>query len=157
MSLASAIGTTFHALARQQALDVLRDPLLRWMVVIPPLYALAVRWVVPVIEARTGFELAEPYGVLITSVLLVAIAPIFLGFVVGMQLLDERDGGTLLAIRVTPLTLDGYVAWKFAVPLLLCTAQGWVMVPLAGLIAWRPDQLVVAFAAMPGCRCRVSS
>ena len=45
------------------------------------------------------------------------------GMVVGFLLLDERDAHTLTALRVTPLSMRRYLAYRVTVPLLLATAS----------------------------------
>ncbi len=135
--------STLRALSGNEVRNVARDPLLRWMVPVPLVYALLVRWAVPLMARNFGLDLG-PYAVLITSALLVLMAPLLLGFVLGMLLLDERDGGTLQALRVTPLSLDGYLALKLGMPLLICAALSLACVPLAGLVALRPAHLPVA-------------
>ena len=41
-------------------------------------------------------------------------APGMIGFVIGFLLLDERDAGTLTALRVTPLSMRHYLAYRVA-------------------------------------------
>ena len=62
-------------------------------------------------------------------------APGIVGMVVGFLLLDERDARTLAALRVTPLAMPRYLAYRVAVPLLFGTASTLVGYPLIGVIA----------------------
>ncbi len=135
------------------AMNVRRDSLLRWIVVLPILIALLARFFLPVIIARleetlqislTGFYPAiAGYALLIT-------APLMSGMVVGFLLLDERDDRTLLALRVTPLPPGVYLAWRLSMPMLTSIVITLVTFPLAGLE--KPDilrLLVSAIGASP--------
>jgi fluoroquinolone transport system permease protein len=50
-------------------------------------------------------------------------APGIVGMVVGFLLLDEQDAHTLTALRVTPLSMRRYLAYRVTVPLLVATAS----------------------------------
>jgi hypothetical protein len=73
-----------------------------------------------------------PFHPLIMSGYLMT-APGMIGFVIGFLLLDERDAGTLRALRVTPLSLRHYLAYRVAGPLLIGTLSTLVGYPLVGL------------------------
>jgi fluoroquinolone transport system permease protein len=96
-----------QALGPIDAKGVLRDSLLRWLVLYPVLLALLLRWGVPALADRLAdryrFDLTA-YYVLVMS-FLVELLPILTGMVVGFLLLDQRDDHTLMAWQVTPLTL----------------------------------------------------
>jgi fluoroquinolone transport system permease protein len=123
--------------------SVRRDPLLRWMGVIPVALALGFRWGVPWVESE-GLEL-ERYRPLLASIVLLT-TPMIYGAVIGFLLLDERDDGTLTALRVTPLTVTGYLAYRIAVPCLLSIAMSVVALQLSGQS--RPGLLRQALAAV---------
>lgn len=111
-----------------------RDPLLVWMTAMPIGMALLIRVVVRAVEHPTGgigFDLA-PYHVVIMGGYLMS-APGIIGFVIGFLLLDERDAGTLRALRVTPLSTRHYLAYRIAGPLVVGTASTLAGYPLAGL------------------------
>jgi fluoroquinolone transport system permease protein len=58
------------------------------------------------------------------------------GMVVGFLLLDERDAHTLTALRVTPLSMRRYLAYRVTVPLLVATAStllGYSMIGITSL------------------------
>jgi fluoroquinolone transport system permease protein len=127
---------SIESLLLAEARNVRRDPLLRWMAVLPPVSALLLRWLVPVIDARLEVDL-QPYAPLIMSVYAIGLVPVVMGFVVGLMLLDERDEGTLDAVRVTPLTLEGYLACKLSLPVIVTTLLTLACFPLAGLLPFR--------------------
>ena len=142
MSLARAV----RALAPIDAKSIGRDPLLRWMIVMPVLMALLLRFGVPVVTARLreqyGFAL-EPYYALITS-FMTLLAPTMAGVVIGFLLLDQRDDGTLEALQVTPLSLSGFLIYRIAVLIGVGVAISLVAVPLIGLVDIHPLAVLLA-------------
>ena len=111
-----------------------RDPLLVWMTAMPIGMALLIRVVVRAIEnltAASSFDLT-PYHPLIMGGYLMS-APGMIGFVIGFLLLDERDAGTLRALRVTPLSMREYLVYRITGPVLVGTVSTMVGYPLTGL------------------------
>ncbi|HJU43253.1 MAG TPA: hypothetical protein VJ691_10580 [Vicinamibacterales bacterium] len=126
----SALRTLIAADAR----ILWRDPLLVWMTAMPVGMALLIRVVVRAIEnatAASSFDLT-PYHALIMGGYLMT-APGMIGFVIGFLLLDERDAGTLRALRVTPLSMREYLVYRIAGPVVVGTASTMVGYPLTGL------------------------
>ena len=135
-----------RALGPIDAKSVARDSMLRWLVGIPIAYALGFRWGVPVLHGwlgeRYGFDLT-PYYPLLTS-FLVLMTPALLGAVVGFLLLDQRDDRTLTALQVTPLTVEGYLAYRIAVPMVVSVPIVVASIAIADLVTMR---VVPALAA----------
>ena len=125
-----------RALGPIDAQSVRRDSLLRWMVVIPLFVTALLRWGVPALAARVtaqfGFDLAPYYPLVMGLILL--MTPILFGVVIGFLLLDQRDDHTLTALQVTPLTLNGYLLYRVAGPMLLSVLVTMVVFPLTGLV-----------------------
>jgi fluoroquinolone transport system permease protein len=143
----------FRALGAIDRLSIRRDPLLRWIVLLPPAVALAVRWVFPALLARAeaafGVEL-EPFLTALAGYVLLVLTPNLAGMVVGFLLLDQRDDDTLTALRVTPVPLGGYLAYRLALPVALSTAVTLALFPLAGLAGPGPLPLLgAALGAAP--------
>jgi fluoroquinolone transport system permease protein len=135
------------------ATSVRRDPLLRWIVALPLLIALIVRFILPVIIGRLEntlrFGLGDFYQAVAGYSLLIT-APVMCGMVIGFLLLDERDDRTLLALRVTPLPPGGYMAWRLSMPMLLSVAVTLAAFFLAGLPQpGVPGLLVCVMATAP--------
>ncbi len=65
-----------------------------------------------------------------------AVVPMTLGILLASVLLlvDQRDDHTLSALRVTPLTLQSYLAYRVVVPVILSVVMTFVAVRVAGLI-----------------------
>lgn len=140
-----------RALGPIDAANVRRDSLLRWMLVMPLLFALLFRWAAGLTTnwfASFGIDLAS-YHTLIASCL-VLIAPMLYGVVVGFLLLDQKDDQTLTALRVTPLTAGGYLAYRIAIPMLLSVAMTPVVLAISGFSELGVgDQLLAGVAAAP--------
>ena len=142
----------FKALGPIDLRNVGRDEMLRWMVLIPLLLALLVRYGWPVIvaqlQSRYQFDLA-PYVVMIMSYLVIG-APAVFGVVIGFLLLDERDEGSLIALQVTPLSLNNYVAYRLGLPVVLTVILLIISLPLAGVTTFSLGELLLlALVAAP--------
>ncbi len=147
----SALGV-LRALGPIDAANVRRDPLLRWMLGMPLLFALLFRWLAtlasPWLADRFGIDLASYFPLLASF--LVVLAPMVYGVVVGFLLLDQKDDGTLTALRVTPLTARGYLAYRIAIPVVLCIVMTPVVLALGGFSRIGVgQQLLAGVAAAP--------
>lgn len=131
--------------------NVLRDPLLAWIVFYPFVLALAVRFGTPPLtdwlRDTWSFELAPYYPLLASFV--VGMAPGMVGAVVGFLLLDERDDRTLAAMMVTPLPLEQYLLYRLGAPTLVAFGVTLAVYPLAGLAPLSAPALLTA-AALAG-------
>ena len=127
-----------------------RDPLLKWVVLLPVGLALLLRALIPRAAAllgATGFDLAPYYPLVMGGYLMTA--PGIVGMVIGFLLLDERDARTLTALRVTPLSMRRYLAYRIALPLLVGTVSTVVGYPLIG-ISPLPLASLLAIAVVAG-------
>ena len=121
-----------RALGPIDATSVRRDSLLRWMLALPLLMALLFRGLASLTRdwlSGYGVTLSD-YDPLIAS-FIVLIAPLLCGAVVGFLLLDQKDDGTLTALRVTPLTPGAYLTYRIGAPMLLSIVphshDGWLL------------------------------
>jgi fluoroquinolone transport system permease protein len=133
--------------------NVNRDSLLRLMLVYPWIMAVLLRWVIP--WAAEGFADqfdVRPYYGMLTSFFGAMLMPQLFGYVIGFMLLDERDDGTLTALRVTPLSLDRYLSYKLIVPVLVSIVAVYIFVPVVGLIdvPFAPLAPIAVLAALEG-------
>jgi fluoroquinolone transport system permease protein len=122
------------------------------MFVLPLLFGFLFRWaaqlVSPWLAEGFGIDLAA-YNVLIGSAL-VLITPMMFGVVIGFLLLDQKDDGTLTALRVTPLTARGYLAYRITVPVALSILMTPVVLITSGFSQLTiGEQLVAGMAAAP--------
>jgi fluoroquinolone transport system permease protein len=103
---------------RYDFLQISRDPMLIMSIAAPVLLWLILEFVYPL---AADFALSEwdvdilPYF-MATSVILMTLIPMLLGMVFGFILLDERDGGLIMAISVTPLGKSGYILLRMGLP-----------------------------------------
>jgi fluoroquinolone transport system permease protein len=144
---------TLRALSAVDALSVSRDSLLRGIVLVPLGLAVAARWLFPQAIERINtllpFDLQAVYPSLMSYVLLL-LAPVICGAVVGFMLLDQRDDNTLTALQVTPLPIAGYLAYRLAAPMILSIIMALIALPLSGLVRLDPfELLIVVLAAAP--------
>jgi fluoroquinolone transport system permease protein len=145
--------TVLRSLGPIDVRNLRRDSALSWMIFIPILSALLLRWGVPPLEQHLleshGFDLA-PYYPILLAYFFVVICPITFGVLTGFLLLDEKDDDTLTALQVTPLPLVSYVVYRVAVPVLLTIVLMFVVFPLARLSQFDPRVVAItAIAAAP--------
>ncbi len=131
------------------ARSVLRDPLLRWVIILPLAFALALRGAIPSlltqITAWLPFTLdIGPHYTPLMSYALLLIAPMLAGVVIGFLLLDLRDDGVLAALQVGPPRLGGYLRYRLALPTLVGLLLTPALFLIAGLSVGGPMELALA-------------
>jgi hypothetical protein len=156
----SAAGAPFYSMAYVlkalgpiDARNVRRDSLLLWMALMPFVFVLIFRFLVPWVRdgllAQFDFDLA-PFFTLIMSYAFIIGTPLLFGVVIGFLLLDERDDQTLTALQVTPLSLTSYLAYRIAWPVLISTGMTIITFPMANLVTFPMGHLfLVALLAAP--------
>jgi fluoroquinolone transport system permease protein len=143
----------FQALGPIDAKNIRRDELLRWIILAPIGMALLIRWIIPPLLARFEviFQLdLMPYYEPFTAFMIILLTPYLAGIVIGFLLLDQRDDGTLTALQVTPLSLNGYLVYRLTMPMLLSIVMTIVAAPLSGVMTMGVGGLVLtAVSAAP--------
>jgi len=131
-----------------------RDEMLRWMIFIPLVQALAIRWLLPMmidaVEGWLGLELSPYYAPLMGYITLL-IVPYLWGAIIGFLLLDQRDEQTLTALQVTPLPLRGYLTYRLLVPAVAAALATLLVMPITGLFSldwWMYPVAVLGVAPM---------
>lgn len=127
---------TALAFGKNDLINIRRDSLLLYAAVVPWLLLLLVRLLVPWLtgwlhESR-GFDLV-PYYPLILSFIMMQL-PMIVGVVMGLLVLDERDAGTITALRVTPLSMTSYALYRISVTFLYSMLTLLVLLPISGLV-----------------------
>jgi fluoroquinolone transport system permease protein len=134
------------ALGLNDLKSIRREPLLLYMLVIPPVMVLILRLILPrataYLSENLGFDLV-PYYPMLLSFFFVLQIPLLFGVLVGLLVLDERDDNTLTALRVTPISMKGYALYRggaavllsFAYVLLALLSSGFVPTSLAPAVA----------------------
>ncbi len=124
------------ALLQADARSIRRDSLLRWTLILClGVFLPMMRWLPPMLNngalARHGFDLTPWFGLIQSSCLL--IAPVLVGIVGGLLILDQRDEGVMTGIAVTPLGVEGYLMYRIAVPGAVAFLITILMLSLVGL------------------------
>ena len=145
--------TAIRSLGPIDLRNIRRDAMLRWMILMPFLFAAIGRFLIPwardSILAQFDFDLA-PYYILFMSFGLIESSPAMFGMVIGFLLLDERDDQTIKALQVTPLTLNNYLGYRLLIPMLIGIVLTLVAYPLAGLVPMTTGKvLLTAVLAAP--------
>jgi fluoroquinolone transport system permease protein len=127
-------------------LNVIRDPLLKWMIVIPFAIAVLFRFLVPGLArwAAPYIDLVPYYPMFMG--LIVVMVPMLYGVCIGFLVLDERDEGMLAALKVTPVSMSSYMAYRIAAPILVSFVTSLAAIPIAGLA--NVDLLTTVVVAM---------
>ena len=144
----NAVALRTLALADARILG--RDPLLKWVLGLPLGLALVMRVLIPRIQqafSANGVDIAQYFPLVMGGYLMTA--PGIVGMVIGFLLLDERDARTLSALRVTPLSMRHYLAYRVVSPLIIGTGSTLLGYPLIGITPI-PFQSLLAIAAVAG-------
>jgi fluoroquinolone transport system permease protein len=115
------------ALGRADATRITRDPFLIFMVTYPWIMAVVLNRVLPWLSARFADRFALTAYYPMAACLVAVLVPYSMGLVLGFQLLEEKDERSLVAVSVTPLSLDHYVLYR-------TTLYGLVSLPLVVLL-----------------------
>ena len=100
-----------------------------------PLGCLLLRFLLPFIaELVSQWVVLEDYYGLILGAVVVAGQPVMLGFVIGVLFVEERDEGTLLALRASPLSLRRFLGYRLLSAMCLNVVLTIVGVELFGLV-----------------------
>ena len=140
----------WRALAAADSQLLWRDPLLGWVLLLPLSVAVMLRLLIPAIERALppdGFDLRNFHPLIMSGYLMTA--PGIVGMVVGFMLLDERDARTLSALRVTPLSIRQYLAYRLTLPLIVGTATTLIAYPVAAMTPL-PFSVLVPLALVAG-------
>lgn len=132
--------------------SVRRDSLLLGIILAPWLFVIPVRLLVPsltdLLITRYNFNLANFYPLILSFVFLLNI-PLLFGVLMGFLVLDERDENTLTALRVTPISVMGFVAYRVLMATLISILYNLVCLPLTGLISMSvlPQVISITFVS----------
>jgi fluoroquinolone transport system permease protein len=108
-------ATALAAFGRNDIRGTYREPLLVMIVLAPVIWTTGVAILTPLftemLSERYGFDLV-PYYPLVLTALLLLTSIIIVGGLAAMLVLDELDAGTLSALRVTPVPLAAFFAYR---------------------------------------------
>ncbi|OEF97576.1 ABC transporter permease [Desulfuribacillus alkaliarsenatis] len=119
----------------------LRDSMLRFMLFYPVLFALIGRYLVPWLADTAGFEVELFADVIL--VVLVLIIPQVYGAIMGFSLLEDRDDKILTSIRVTPLSIHGFLSVRIIIMVALSFIACIFVILFSNIISFTWLQLIV--------------
>ena len=125
------------AFGRNDIRGTYRDPLLVMIVVAPVIWTTGVAFLTPLftemLARRYDFDLVPYYPLVLTAFLLLT-SIIIVGGLGSFLVLDEVDAGTLTALRVTPVPLRGFFAYRAATVIVVTTVYVIATTSFSGLL-----------------------
>ncbi|EHB55278.1 antibiotic-transport integral membrane leucine, alanine and valine rich protein ABC transporter [Mycolicibacterium rhodesiae JS60] len=126
------------AFGRNDIRGTYRDPLLVMIVVAPVIWTTGVAVLTPrftaMLAQRHNFDLVPYYPLVLTAFLLLTSIAI-VGGLAAFLVLDEVDAGTLAALRVTPVPLGGFFAYRAATVVVVTAAYVVATMSFSGILA----------------------
>jgi fluoroquinolone transport system permease protein len=117
-------ATALAAFGRNDIRGTYRDPLLWMIVVAPVIWTTGVAILTPMftemLAERYDFDLVPYYPLILTAFLLLT-SIIITGAIAAFLVLDEMDAGTMTALRVTPVPLSTFFAYRAATVMVVTT------------------------------------
>jgi fluoroquinolone transport system permease protein len=147
------LSVVFKSLIPIDLRNIGRDSGISWMIFLPLLTGLLVRWGAPAldvyVQANYAFDIT-PYYPPLLGYFFIGLAPMVFSVLIGFVLLDEQDDNTLTALQVTPLSLYGYLAYRIIFPIILTIIMVPFLFPFSRLSTLSgPESLLAAVAAAP--------
>ena len=138
------------AVVRTDAKRITRDPFLLFMIAYPWLLALILQRALPWLNQRfaDSITLSDYYP--IAACLVALLVPNAMGIVLGFQLVEEKDEGSLVAVAVTPMSLDQYFLYRTTLYALVGLPLVVVLHELLGVVELPLGELIlVALVSAP--------
>ncbi|NOR01154.1 ABC transporter permease [Mycolicibacterium fortuitum] len=133
----SVTGKALAAFGRNDIRGTYRDPLLVMVVLAPVIWTSLVAVLTPrvaeMLERRYGFDLAPYYSLVLTAFLLLT-SIIIAGGLGAFLMLDEVDAGTLTALRVTPVPMSTFFAYRAGTVMAVTTIYVITTLSFSGLL-----------------------
>ena len=123
------------AVVRADTKRITRDPFLLFMVGYPWLLALVLRQVLPWLNERFADRITLSDYYPIATCLVALLVPNAMGIVLGFQLVEEKDEGSLVAVAVTPMSLDQYFLYRATLYALVSVPLVVVLHDLLGVVS----------------------
>jgi fluoroquinolone transport system permease protein len=125
------------AFGRNDIRGTYRDPLLVMVVVAPVIWTTGVAFLTPMftkmLAERYAFDLLPYYPLILTAFLLLT-SIIIAGALAAFLVLEEVDAGTLSALRVTPVPLSTFFAYRAATVMVVTTVYVIVTLSFSGIL-----------------------
>jgi fluoroquinolone transport system permease protein len=125
------------AFGRNDIRGTYRDPLLWMIVVAPVIWTTGVAIFTPMftemLSERYDFDLVPYYPLVLTAFLLLT-SIIITGAIAAFLVLDEMDAGTMTALRVTPVPLSTFFAYRAATVMVVTTIYVIATLSFSGIL-----------------------
>ena len=135
--LSSATGRALVAFGRNDIRGTYRDPLLVMLVLAPVIWTSGVAILTPkvtqMLAQRYDFDLVPYYPLVLTAFLLLT-SIIIAGGLGAFLVLDEVDAGTMTALRVTPVPMSTFFAYRAATVMVVTTVYVIVTLSFSGIL-----------------------
>ena len=149
--------TLFIHLGRNDLRLIFRDPLLLFLFILILFFGFVARHALPTLDltlAQNGVMPTELGGPRFSDTYPLWLAyfaywqtPLIPGIVFSFLLIEEKEDGTLVAMRVTPIRFRDYLAWRVTLP---CGAAFLLALIVAPVIGLSPPSVYVHLAASLG-------
>src|SRR5690554_1281566 len=94
-----------------------RDSMMGFMAMYPFIFGLIGRYMLPWIAEKSDFSI-DLYADLII-VILTLMVPISFGALIAFSILEDRDDNILTSVKVTPLSINQFLSFRFFIVLVL--------------------------------------
>lgn len=146
-ALGAFVGVDVRSVGREGLLVVVLASPLLLAVVLRIGYGPAESWV----RVTYGLALAVHRPFILAAVVVLHL-PLVYGMVGALLIFDDLDDGALRALRMTPFTLERYLAYRLATAGMVSLVALLVAVPVSGLAPWqRLGWLLPALALAAAC------
>jgi fluoroquinolone transport system permease protein len=130
-------ATALAAFGRNDVRGTYRDPLLVMIVLAPVIWTVGVVVLTPLftemLSERYDFDLVPYYPLVLTAFLLLT-SIIIAGGLAAFLVLDEIDAGTLAALRVTPVPLSTFFAYRAGTVMVVTTVYVTATMSFSGIL-----------------------
>jgi fluoroquinolone transport system permease protein len=137
MAIPTTSARALLAFGRNDIRGTYRDPLLWMIVVAPVIWTTGVAFLTPLftemLEERYDFDLVPYYPLVLTAFLLLT-SIIITGAIAAFLVLDEVDAGTLTALRVTPVSLSTFFAYRAGTVMVLTAVYVVATLSFSGIL-----------------------
>lgn len=141
------------AFGRNDIRGTYRDPLLVMIVLAPVIWTTGVAYLTPrfttMLAQRYDFDLVPYYPLVLTGFLLLTSITI-VGGLAAFLVLDEVDAGTLTALRVTPVPLGGFFAYRAATVVVVTAGYVIATMSFSGILAPAVGRALITIGLLAG-------
>ena len=116
-------------LLKYELKNMTQDSMSRILIAYPIIIVIVSSYVIPRVFDQFGGDTSSNYiAALVLVIIFASIAPFITAALLGFSLLDNKDDNTLDTIRVTPISLKGYVIFKSIYAYILAVLASFLVV-----------------------------